>query len=217
MSQTTSIADIRTQYAQKSLLEADALPDALAQFGRWWDDAIQSQLTEVNAMTLATAEADGTPDARIVLLKNFSSDGFTFFTNYESRKGRELAANPRACLVFFWKELERQVRISGMVAKISKEESEAYFYSRPIGSQIGALASRQSTVLEGAGQLEKRVATLQAEHQEGKKIEKPDYWGGYIVKPMAIEFWQGRPNRLHDRLRYTRQEEGDWKIERLAP
>lgn len=212
-----SIADIRTQYCQKSLSEAEASLNAVDQFRQWWDEALLAALTEVNAMTLATAAADGAPDARIVLLKGFSEEGFTFFTNYESAKGLQLAANPRACLLFFWKELERQVRISGTVLKISKEESEQYFFSRPVGSQVGAWASRQSMILQNREELERRLDTVLAEVEGGKKIEKPDYWGGYIVKPHTIEFWQGRPNRLHDRLLYTLQNNNSWKIERLAP
>lgn len=212
-----SIADIRTQYSLKNLLEADVLPDAVDQFRQWWTEAVHAELTEVNAMTLATASADGEPDARIVLLKDFSAQGFTFFTNYESRKGQELAQNPRACLVFFWKELERQVRISGIVSKIDKEESEAYFFSRPVGSQLGAWASPQSRVLPRREVLADTLRALQLEVDGGKPLEKPDYWGGYIVQPHRIEFWQGRPNRLHDRLLYTLQTQGNWKIERLAP
>ncbi|MGE9311895.1 pyridoxamine 5'-phosphate oxidase [Niabella sp. CJ426] len=212
-----SIADIRIQYSLKSLLEADALPDAIDQFQQWWNEAMHAELTEVNAMTLATASADGLPDARIVLLKDFSSKGFTFFTNYESKKGQELAQNPKACLVFFWKELERQVRITGSVAKISKEDSETYFFSRPVGSQLGAWASRQSQVLPDRNLLIEKLNSLQSEVDAGKTIGKPDYWGGYIVQPHRIEFWQGRPNRLHDRLLYTLQVNGDWKIERLSP
>ncbi|WP_114789742.1 pyridoxamine 5'-phosphate oxidase [Niabella yanshanensis] len=212
-----SIADIRTQYSLKSLLEADAFPDAMDQFQHWWNEATHAELTEVNAMTLATASADGLPDARIVLLKDFSSKGFTFFTNYESRKGQELAQNPRACLVFFWKELERQVRITGNVAKISKADSETYFFSRPVGSQLGAWASRQSQVLPNREFLAEKLSTLESEVNAGKSFGKPDYWGGYIVQPSSIEFWQGRPSRLHDRLLYTLQADGGWKIERLSP
>lgn len=212
-----SIADIRTQYSKQSLLETDALPDAVAQFEKWWKEAMRAELTEPNAMTLATVTAGGIPDARIVLLKDLSPDGFTFFTNYESSKGKELDANPHACLVFFWKELERQVRITGAVEKISKEKSEVYFYSRPIGSQVGAIVSRQSEVIKNRDVLEKKVIELQATAKAGKAINKPDYWGGYIVKPTKIEFWQGRPNRLHDRLQYTLQPNENWNIERLSP
>ena len=213
----TSIADIRTSYSKKSLSEKNVLPDAVDQFGKWWDEALEAELTEVNAMTLATASANGGPDARIVLLKGFSKDGFVFFTNYESRKGQELAENPQACLLFFWKELERQVRINGTVSKISKEESEEYFFSRPVGSQIGAWASNQSTVLQSRKELEEKLDNLLSEVEAGRKIEKPEYWGGYIVKPECIEFWQGRPSRLHDRLRYTLQPGAEWLIERLSP
>ena len=213
----SSIADIRTQYSQKVLLENDALPDATDQFELWWNEALHAELTEVNAMTLATASAKGTPDARIVLLKDFSKEGFTFFTNYESRKGQQLQENPAACLVFFWKELERQVRIQGTVDKITEEKSDAYFFSRPTGSQLGAIASRQSTVLQSREALEKKISDLQAFVNAGQKISRPDYWGGYIVRPDTVEFWQGRPNRLHDRLRYTLQPGGNWLIERLSP
>lgn len=212
-----SIADIRTQYSRKSLSEADALPDAIEQFEAWWNEALHAALTEVNAMTLATVSADGMPDARIVLLKGMSEEGFTFFTNYESRKGQELAANPRACLVFFWKELERQVRIRGSVSKLPAEDSTAYFFSRPQGSQVGAIVSPQSAVIAGRELLEEKVNALQAAVDAGEKLQKPGYWGGYLVKPENIEFWQGRPNRLHDRLLYTFLPQGGWKIERLAP
>ena len=212
-----SIADIRSQYSLKSLVEEKALPNAIDQFEQWWDEAVRAELTEVNAMTLATAFADGTPDARIVLLKGFSKDGFTFFTNYESAKGQQLEDNPTACLLFFWKELERQVRIVGTVSKIPKEESEYYFFSRPVGSQMGAWASKQSRVLQSREELVEKLDEVLAEVEAGKKIEKPDYWGGYIVKPKLIEFWQGRPNRLHDRLLYTLESDNAWKIERLSP
>ncbi len=212
-----TIADIRTSYSKKSLSKQDVLPNAIEQFGRWWNEALSAELTEVNAMTLATAYANGVPDARVVLLKGFSKEGFIFFTNYESAKGKALTENPQACLLFFWKELERQVRITGTVSKISKEDSEAYFFSRPVDSQIGALASNQSAVLNSRKQLEDKLGNLYTAITAGKKIEKPDYWGGYIVKPINIEFWQGRPSRLHDRLRYTLQPNTEWLIERLYP
>ncbi|MCC6289522.1 MAG: pyridoxamine 5'-phosphate oxidase [Chitinophagaceae bacterium] len=211
-----SIADIRISYSKKQLLEEDAEHDPIQQFGKWWKEAIQSEIPEVNAMTLATASADGIPSARIVLLKDFSEKGFTFFTNYQSFKGHQLADNPKACIVFFWKELERQVRITGLVQQVPAEESNTYFHSRPEGSQIGALTSPQSHVIENRQWLDnlyEKNSTLFA----GKKIERPDYWGGYIVRPVVIEFWQGRPSRLHDRLQYTLQENSEWKIERLAP
>ncbi|HOZ97250.1 MAG TPA: pyridoxamine 5'-phosphate oxidase [Niabella sp.] len=212
-----SIADIRTQYAQQSLLESDVLSDAIDQFQKWWDEVIHSEATEANAMTLATASKIGEPDARIVLLKGFSKKGFVFFTNYESQKGKELTENPQACLVFFWKELERQVRIKGRVVMVSAEESDEYYFSRPEGSQLGAWVSKQSSVLKSREELTEIQTQLEKEVADGKKIERPEYWGGYIVMPTTIEFWQGRPNRLHDRLQYTIQQDGNWKIDRLSP
>lgn len=212
----STIAAIRSNYSQQSLTETDAEKDAIKQFEKWWNEAIASEITEVNAMTLATADADGTPAARIVLLKDFSEKGFTFFTNYESSKGEQLAQNPKACLVFFWKELERQVRITGTVSKVLKEESETYFFSRPQGSQIGAITSPQSKVIASRQVLDEKNQQLVNAVNAGAQIKMPDYWGGYIVAPQIIEFWQGRPNRLHDRLQYTLQQQ-QWKLERLAP
>lgn len=177
---------------------------------------MSAQIDELNAMTLATASADGVPSARTVLLKDFSDEGFVFFTNYESYKGRQLAENPRASLLFFWKELERQVRIVGVVQKVSEEESDNYFRSRPVLSQIGAIVSPQSTVIESRDWLEERYNQLQ-QQLAPDAIQRPAHWGGYIVKPVRIEFWQGRPSRLHDRIEYSLQEDGTWKIERLAP
>lgn len=210
-----AIADIRKDYRLQSLNEADVQANAINQFTNWWNEAIKSEIDEVNAMTLATATKDGTPDARIVLLKGYNEEGFVFFTNYESRKGKELSENPKATLVFFWKELERQIRIDGLVQKLSEEESDEYFNSRPEGSRIGAWASPQSTVIEGREVIEKNAEYYSKQFSQ-KQITRPAHWGGYIVKPTAIEFWQGRSNRLHDRLRYTKMNEG-WKIERLAP
>jgi pyridoxamine 5'-phosphate oxidase len=210
------IADIRKNYSLQSLLERSALPNAIKQFSIWWDEAIKAEIDEVNAMTLATASADGVPAARIVLLKEFSDKGFVFFTNYNSFKGQQLLENPKACLVFFWKELERQVRITGLIQKIDAIDSDAYFFSRPIGSQVGAISSPQSQVIPNREWLddtyeknEKKMAL--------QPINRPEHWGGYIVKPVIIEFWQGRPSRLHDRLQYTLKDDGSWKIERLAP
>lgn len=212
---SNSIADIRTDYRMKSFMEADAARDPYTQFGHWWLDAMESKIEEVNAMTLATASADGFPSARIVLLKGYDKNGFVFFTNYNSQKGQDIAANPKACLLFFWKELERQVRIDGNIEKISAADSEEYFQSRPIGSRIGAWCSPQSTVIADRSILDKNV-----EHYSHKfntlEVPRPDHWGGYIVKPTAIEFWQGRSSRLHDRLRYSAKSEG-WTLERLAP
>lgn len=211
-----NIAGIRKEYRLESLSEEDVAENPFVQFTKWWDDALNSEIEEVNAMTLATADTNAMPSARIVLLKEFTEKGFVFFTNYESHKGRELEQNPRACLVFFWKELERQVRISGMVKRISAAESDEYFASRPEGSRIGAWASPQSSVIVSRNIIEERLEQYQQKFADGK-IDRPPHWGGYIVVPADIEFWQGRPNRLHDRIRYTLQEGGTWKIERLAP
>lgn len=213
---SSTIADIRKDYKLRSLLEKDVDANAIRQFDKWWQEAIHSEIDEVNAMTLATASADGIPAARIVLLKGFDERGFVFFTNYESFKGLQLAENPRACLVFFWKELERQVRITGLVEQVSADESDTYFNSRPEGSRIGAWASPQSQVIESREWLEEREKTLVKDFT-GKPLKRPAHWGGYRVKPINIEFWQGRPSRLHDRLQYTLQGENTWKIERLAP
>lgn len=213
---SSTIADIRKDYKLRSLSEKEAAASAIGQFDKWWQEAVHSEIDEVNAMTLATASADGIPAARIVLLKGFDERGFVFFTNYESFKGMQLAENPRACLVFFWKELERQVRITGLVEKVSEEESDLYFNSRPEGSRIGAWASPQSQVIESREWLEEREKTYTKDFT-GKPLKRPAHWGGYRVKPVTIEFWQGRPSRLHDRLQYTLQGENSWKIERLAP
>jgi len=211
-----SIADIRKDYKLQSFSEEDALPDPFTQFEKWWKEALDSGVDEVNAMTLATASADGMPDARTVLLKGFDTKGFTFFTNYNSAKGEQLLENPRASLVFFWKELERQVRISGLVVMVSEEESNTYFNSRPEGSRIGAWASPQSTPIENREWLESNERKFREQFPDGN-ISRPPHWGGYRVKPTRIEFWQGRPSRLHDRLLYSLEERGVWKITRLAP
>jgi pyridoxamine 5'-phosphate oxidase len=210
------IASIRKNYSQQTLSEDLVSPDPVIQFEKWWQEAVASGIDEVNAMTLATASSDGLPSARIVLLKGFSPDGFVFYTNYDSYKGKQLEENPRACLVFFWKELERQVRIVGIVQKVSGELSDVYFHSRPIGSQLGASISPQSTVIESREWLESKYKETE-QKVAGKTIQRPANWGGYAVKPVLVEFWQGRPSRLHDRLEYSLQENGKWKIERLAP
>ncbi len=212
----SSIAAIRKDYTQKTLDEAGVAADAITQFGVWWEEAVKSEIVEVNAMTLATATKEGLPDARIVLLKGYDENGFVFFTNYSSIKGRQIAENPAASLVFFWKELERQVRISGTVEKVSEADSDDYFASRPEGSRIGAWSSPQSEVIPARELIEANVTKYSEQFKAGT-IPRPTHWGGYIVKPRVIEFWQGRPSRLHDRIRYTLQAGNNWKIERLAP
>lgn len=211
-----AIADLRKEYASQTLLETDLSASPIQQFTAWWEQAIAADLLEPNAMTLATASTDGLPSARIVLLKGFDEKGFVFYTNYQSYKALQLAENPKACLVFHWKELERQVRIMGVVEKVSAEESNAYFQSRPLGSRIGAWASPQSKVIPDRGWIENEFEKKKNEFG-GEAIPLPPHWGGYRVKPVIIEFWQGRFSRLHDRMQYSLEENGGWKIERLAP
>ena len=206
---------MRREYTRKALAEADVDPDPVVQFGRWFEQAEQAGLLEPHAMTLATATPDGRPSARMVLLRGFDERGFCFYTNYESRKGAELAANPRAALVFWWDKLERQVRIEGPIERTSRAQSEAYFAARPPGSRLSAAASPQSRVIEDRAALERRVAELATTVPDGR-LPLPEFWGGYRLVPEVVELWQGRPDRLHDRLRYRRV--GDaWTIERLAP
>jgi pyridoxamine 5'-phosphate oxidase len=200
---------------EESLREDDLDPDPLAQFGRWFKEAVEAGLPEPNAMTLATATPDGRPSARVVLLKAFDERGFVLYSNYDSRKGRELAANPRAALVFHWQPLRRQVRIEGRVERVDPDESAAYFATRPLGAQLGAWASPQSAVIPSRDELIARYQRLAEEH-EGLQVPLPPFWGGLRVVPEALEFWLGRESRLHDRLRYTRRP-GGWTIERLAP
>lgn len=213
---TSGIANLRKEYSTQSLLETDVAADPISQFTTWWEQALKSDIDEVNAMTLATASTDGIPSARIVLLKDFDARGFVFFTNYRSYKAIQLEENPKACLVFFWKELERQVRITGLVRKVEEGESDAYFNSRPKGSRVGAITSPQSKVIESRDWIDEQYLRLLEEYKE-KDPQRPDHWGGYRVQPVIVEFWQGRPSRLHDRIQYTLEENRNWKIERLAP
>ena len=209
------IADLRREYAREELTRRSVQDDPFQQFSSWFDEAMASDLPDPSAMTLATATSDGHPSARVVLLKGLTVDGLVFYTNYASAKGRDLAANPRASLLFFWPELERQIRIEGVVSKVSEQESDEYFQSRPFESRIGAMASEQSSVLRSRDELEERFARLLEEH-EGKDVQRPSSWGGYVLKPHTWEFWQGRPSRLHDRIRYRK--DGDlWHVDRLSP
>ncbi|KER10098.1 MAG: hypothetical protein HY22_07450 [[Candidatus Thermochlorobacteriaceae] bacterium GBChlB] len=211
-----SIADLRKDYLKGSLDEKDLNANPFKQFETWFQDARDAGIDEPNAMTLATATKDGKPSARIVLLKGFDERGFVFFTNYESRKGRELSENPNAALCFHWQKLERQVNIVGSVEKISTQDSEAYFNSRPLASRYGAWASRQSEPLESKTALLARVAELALKYPIGN-VPLPPFWGGFRVVPDELQFWQGQPSRLHDRFRYLKQTNGVWKIDRLSP
>lgn len=211
-----SLAEMRHDYALSALNKAAADPDPIKQFQRWLQEAVDARLPEPNAMTLATADRAGRPYARVLLLKECDAGGFVFFTNYRSDKGRQLAENPRAALVFLWLELERQVRIEGAVDKISQAESEAYFRGRPRESRLGSLASRQSQVVANRQVLDDRFQQLAA-HYPDDNIPMPEHWGGYRLRPEMLEFWQGRHGRLHDRLRYRLREGGQWLLERLEP
>jgi pyridoxamine 5'-phosphate oxidase len=210
------LQNLRQDYSAATLSETSINVNPIKQFDIWFNEAVAAEIPEPNAMTLATATPDGRPSARIVLLKGFDMNGFAFYTNYLSRKGKELTKNPNAAIVFFWGELERQVRIEGTIEKLSKEQSEKYFQSRPKLSQIGALASPQSQEIPNREQLEAKMSQLEAEYGDNE-IPKPSFWGGYILKPRLIEFWQGRPSRLHDRIAYKKIDNKNWKKVRLAP
>jgi pyridoxamine 5'-phosphate oxidase len=210
------IENLRVDYTVASLLESNTKADPIKQFEVWFKEAQEAKVPEINAMTLSTATQDGRPSARVVLLKGFYEAGFIFYTNYLSRKGKEITKNPVAALTFFWPSMERQVRIEGTIEKVGKEQSEKYFHSRPKSSQVGALASPQSQEIESRDVLEKKWNDLEAEY-DGREVPKPSFWGGYIVKPRMIEFWQGRPSRLHDRILYKKIDNKNWKKVRLAP
>jgi pyridoxamine 5'-phosphate oxidase len=207
---------LRREYETEGLRRADLHPDPIEQFATWFSTAVNTGLPDANAIALATATPDGKPSVRIVLLKGFDQRGFVFFTNYQSDKGRELVANSQAAFVIYWVQLERQIRVAGRVEKTSRAESQVYFHSRPRGSQLGAWVSHQSEVIDARRILEARLAEM-TERFAGVEIELPPHWGGYRIVPEALEFWQGRANRLHDRFRYTRQPDGSWTIDRLAP
>ncbi|NTV45164.1 MAG: pyridoxamine 5'-phosphate oxidase [Chlorobiales bacterium] len=211
-----SIADLRNEYTLGGLKESDMDNSPFVQFEKWFDEAVRAEVLEPNAMTLATVDKECKPTARVVLLKGIEKEVFVFYTNYESRKGKALTENPNAALVFLWHPLTRQVNITGHVEKVSHEESEAYFRTRPLGSQLGAWASGQSQVIESRAVLERRYEEYSRKY-EGKEVPLPPYWGGFRLKPDTIEFWQGRPNRLHDRLQYIRNKYGIWEIYRLSP
>lgn len=212
----SELTGLRHEYDARGLRRADLHSDPFKQFGAWFAAALAADIRDVNAMTLATATPDGKPSVRIVLLKAFDDRGFTFFTNYDSEKGKQLEANPHAALNFFWPKIERQIRISGTVERTSREDSAAYFHSRPPGSRLGAWVSKQSEVIDSRQILDARLEQMEERFADGE-IPLPPHWGGYRLKPDQIEFWQGRPNRLHDRFRYSRQADGVWQIDRLAP
>ena len=215
MNSHPDIAAIRKIYKLESLLESDVDPNPINQFEKWWQQAVESKIEEPNAMIVATSTPDGKPSSRTVLLKNFTNEGFIFFSNYDSRKGAQIDQNPFVALLFFWKEMERQVRIEGRIHKISAEESDIYFSSRPRESRIGAWSSPQSKVIENREFLQQNVAKYNARFYT-EDIPRPEFWGGYIVIPSMVEYWQGRPGRLHDRIQYTAAN-NEWIIERLAP
>lgn len=210
------IADIRKDYTLHELSENDVASDPISQFNSWFQEAVEAKVNEPNAMSLGTS-VDGQPSVRIVLVKGVNEKGFSFFTNYQSAKGEQLKQNPKAALTFFWPELERQVRIEGVVEKLSEEASDTYYNSRPKGSRVGAWSSPQSQVIPGREVLEERVEEYTKQFENTEDIPRPDFWGGFVLRPIMVEFWQGRPSRLHDRIRYHLSEDNSWTIERLAP
>ncbi len=209
------LADLRNEYATGKLLEAEVSKDPLVQFEAWFQQALEAEVMEANAFTLATVDSNLQPSARIVLLKGISKGGFTFFTNYESKKAQDLEGNSKVAMVFLWPELERQVRVEGIAEKVTSEESDAYYDKRPKGSRLGAWASKQSSVIPDRAILKENMSALESQY-EGKEVERPEFWGGYRIVPHKIEFWQGRPSRLHDRLEY-RKIEKEWGMVRLSP
>ncbi len=213
--QPLAVADLRQEYSQASLSESDVLPDPFAQFSKWFAEALAAKLPEPNAMSVATVDADGRPSSRILLIKQFDARGFTWFTNYESRKGQDLHRNPCAAMLFFWSELERQVRIEGRVEQVSAAENDAYFQSRPLSSRLGAIASAQSAPIASRAALDARLA--EAALQYGEHPPRPEHWGGYRLVPDRIEFWQGRRSRFHDRIVFVKQSDGSWLRQRLQP
>jgi len=211
------LGDYRKSYEKSALMEDSISKNPMEVFQKWFHETEASEgVEEPNAMTVSTIGLDGFPKSRVVLLKKFTHEGFIFYTNYESEKGKAIANNPNVCISFFWPNMERQIIIKGTAGKIAENLSDGYFESRPTGSQLGAIVSDQSSVIPSRESLENKLTELEQKY-EGKEIERPDYWGGYLVKPKSIEFWQGRPNRLHDRIRFTLQKDFDWKMERLAP
>jgi pyridoxamine 5'-phosphate oxidase len=211
------IYKLRKDFALRELSESSVHENPIIQFETWFNEAVQAQIPDVNAFDLATVSGEGIPSIRIVLLRDFTSAGFSFFTNYNSHKGRDIEQNPNVCMNFFWQQMERQVRVQGKIEKLSPEDSDMYFASRPRGSQIGAWASEQSKVVQNRQELDKIVEEMERRFEGQEIIPRPIYWGGYVIKPHEIEFWQGRPSRLHDRIRYSKNEAGSWKIERLSP
>lgn len=213
-----NIANLRRDYRQSELMEDSLCPHPIDQFKKWFKDALSAEILEPNAMILSTVNAEGQPSARVLLLKDFGENGFSFYTNYGSAKGHQIANNPRVAITFNWLELERQIRIEGIATKIAEGESDAYFYSRPIGSQMGALASQQSTPIANRAMLDSSLTTIETSINEGAELKRPSYWGGYLVVPHLMEFWQGRSNRLHDRIEYKLNPASKlWTFVRLAP